>query len=131
MECASITTLLTFPPLGISSAVNVLLTGPSPNSGFALWVVSIVAAVCSYALARMFEFIVGILHGVWIEFWSVFVLWGFGAFIIFSLAKFLYYSPNINNYLGGNVLVGVFIGGLMFIGVKLGKEAIIRRSVAK
>jgi hypothetical protein len=62
-----------------------------------------------------------------VEAWSMFVLLGFGTIIVQRLAKYVWYSPDINDYLGPNILIGIFVGGLMFIAVKLIEEALVRR----
>jgi len=119
--------LFTLPLLGIQGAVDAILSAPSPSNTIILWLIQLGVAAATYVLARLVESLFGYLHGVWIEVWSMFALAAFSTLIIHSLGKFIFYSPDINDYFGSNILVGVFVGGIMFIAVKLVEEAIARR----
>lgn len=107
------------PPLGISSFVNHIIFFASPSSEALVWLVIVIAAAGAYFFAALVGRICPYLNGLWVEAWSILLAAAFGTSIIQGLIVLFFVSPEANNYLGANLLVGAFLGGTMYLAVRL------------
>lgn len=102
--------------------LDAFLLTDSPPDPIVVSIVIVVFAAFAYLAAAVFDWLFYV-ERLWVEQWCLFITAGLCAIFGHSLLNIFVNSPDINDYLGSNCLVGVFIGGAMYFAVKLGKKA--------
>ena len=120
----SVVAFFSSPSLGVQTSLDSVLTSPSPSNQTGVWVIILLSAGSTYALVSLFTRLFKRIHGVKIEAWCIFLLAGLGTIILRPLGGFLFESPDVNNYLGSNFLIGVSIGGVMYLAIQLLNDAV-------
>jgi hypothetical protein len=123
----SVLAFFTLPLLGVQGTLNSALLAPSPSNSLKLWVLTIFAGVITFALGNVAEKIFRAINGVWIEVWGIFTATALVTVLVHGLVNLFWYSSDVNDYLGSDILVGVFMGGLLYIATRLVQEAIQKR----